>query len=129
MSALMKPVSSEKAPAAAGPYSCAIQQGNTLYVSGQLPVRGDGTMPDSAAEQARQSLLNISALLESAGMNLKSIVKTTVFLTSMDDFAAVNEIYGSILSEPYPARSCIEVSRLPKGARVEIECIAVRQEV
>ena len=86
-------------------------------------------MPESAAEQARQSLLNISALLESAGMNLKCIVKTTVFLTSMDDFAAVNEVYGSILSEPYPARSCIEVSRLPKGARVEIECIAVRQEV
>ena len=76
-------------------------------------------------EQTAQSLRNVAALLQSAGASLQNVVKTTVFITNMDDFAAVNEVYGSIFTSPYPARSCFEVSKLPKGAKVEIECVAV----
>lgn len=126
MSIELKSISSEKAPAAVGPYSCAVEYNNTVYVSGQLPISQDGTMPESAKEQAVQSICNIEHLLQSAGLSLKNVVKTTVFLTNMDDFAQVNEVYGAIFSAPYPARSCFEVSKLPKGAKVEIECIAVR---
>lgn len=126
MSINLKSISSDKAPAAIGPYSCALEYNNTVYVSGQLPINCEGYMPESAKEQAAQSLCNIEHILRSAGLSLKHIVKTTVFLTDMDDFAQVNEVYGAILSAPYPARSCVEVSKLPKGAKVEIECIAVR---
>lgn len=126
MSIDLKSISSDKAPAAIGPYSCAIDAHNTVYVSGQLPISADGSMPESAKEQVAQSICNIEHLLRSSGMSLKNVVKTTVFLTNMDDFAQVNEVYGAIFSAPYPARSCVEVSKLPKGAKVEIECIAVR---
>lgn len=119
-------ITSDKAPAAVGPYSCALEHQGNIYVSGQLPIDAKGNMPESSAEQARQSLMNIKSLLESAGSSLDRVVKTTVFLTNMDDFAAVNEVYAQIMSAPYPARSCIEVSKLPKGAKVEIECIAVK---
>ena len=124
----VKPISAPDAPAAVGPYSCAVacsgQQ--TIYVSGQLPIDPQtGVMSADVKEQTAQSLRNVAALLQSAGASLQNVVKTTVFITNMDDFAAVNEVYGSIFTSPYPARSCFEVSKLPKGAKVEIECVAV----
>lgn len=124
----VKPISAPDAPAAVGPYSCAVacsgQQ--TIYVSGQLPIDPQtGVMSSDIKEQTEQSLRNVAALLQSAGASLQNVVKTTVFITNMDDFAAVNEVYGSIFTSPYPARSCFEVSKLPKGAKVEIECVAV----
>lgn len=122
------PISSPNAPAAVGPYSCAIssQAPRTIYVSGQLPIDPQsGSMSADIKEQTRQSLLNVQALLKEAGADLQNVVKTTVFITNMDDFAAVNEVYGSMFAAPYPARSCFEVSKLPKGAKVEIECVAV----
>lgn len=124
----VKPISAHDAPAAVGPYSCAVacsgQQ--TIYVSGQLPIDPQtGVMSADVKEQTAQSLRNVAALLQSAGASLQNVVKTTVFITNMDDFAAVNEVYGSIFTSPYPARSCFEVSKLPKGAKVEIECVAV----
>lgn len=121
----LTPITAKAAPQAVGPYSCALQHENTIYVSGQLPIDANGNMPEDVAAQAQQSLNNIKALLAEVGLTLGHVVKTTVFLTNIDDFATVNEVYGSMFSQPYPARSCFEVSKLPKGAKVEIECIAV----
>lgn len=121
-------ISTPAAPAAIGPYSQAVCAGNILYLSGMLGVEPStgAFIGETAVEQARQALLNIKALLESEGLTLDNVVKTTVFLRDLNEFAAVNEAYGAQFSADPPARSCVEVSRLPKDAQVEIECIAVR---
>ena len=125
----MKPIKTDKAPAAIGPYSQAIDPGCVLvFVSGQLPIDpATGAFPEGGVkEQTRQSLLNASAILQAAGLGLQDVVKTTVFLADMGDFAAMNEVYASFFTEPFPARSAVAVKTLPKGALVEVECIAAR---
>lgn len=120
-------VKTDRAPGAIGPYSQGIQAGNVFYFSGQLPINPEtGTMPESIEEQAKQSLENVGALLKSQGMDFSNVVKTTVFLDNMEDFAAVNDVYAQYFSEPYPARSAFEVGKLPKGGKVEIEAVAVK---
>lgn len=122
----MKVISTQKAPAAIGPYSQAIQIGNLVYTSGQIPI--DPTTGKFAEggikEQTRQSLLNVKAILEEAGLMMKNVVKTTIFIADMNDFADMNAIYAEFFSEPYPARSAVAVKTLPKGALVEIEAVA-----
>ena len=125
----MKAILTPQAPAAIGPYSQAIDSGAGLvFVSGQLPIDpATGAFPEGGVqEQTRQSLTNAKAILEAAGLGLANVVKTTVFLADMGDFAAMNEIYAQFFSEPFPARSAVAVKTLPKGALVEIECIAAR---
>lgn len=121
---MKKAVHTDSAPQAIGPYSQAVQVGNLLFTSGQLgmdPVTNQ--FPETAAEQAKQSLNNVKAIVEAAGATMNDIVKTTVFLKNMNDFAAVNEVYASFFEQPFPARSAVEVARLPKDALVEIEVI------
>ena len=125
----MKPIQTEKAPAAIGPYSQALDSGAGLvFVSGQLPVDpATGACPEGGVQaQTRQSLTNAKSILEAAGLGLQNVVKTTVFLADMADFAAMNEIYAQFFSAPFPARSAVAVKTLPKGALIEFECIAVR---
>ena len=125
----MKAIHTEKAPAAIGPYSQAIDSGaGIVFVSGQLPIDpATGAFPEGGVrEQTRQSLTNAKAILEAAGLGLGNVVKTTVFLADMADFAAMNEVYAQFFAAPFPARSAIAVKTLPKGALVEIECIAAR---
>ena len=124
----MKAIATKNAPAAIGPYSQAIEANGFVYTSGQLPIDpATGQFPEGGVkEQTRQSLLNAQAILREAGLEMKNVVKTLVFLASMDDFAAMNEVYATFFSEPYPARSAVAVKTLPKGALVEIECIAAR---
>lgn len=118
-------VSTDRAPGAIGPYSQAIRVGGLLFVSGQLPVDPrDGQLAEGIAAQTRQSLTNAASILEEAGSGLDKVVKTTVFLADMNDFAAMNQVYASFFSGAYPARSAVQVARLPKDALVEIECIA-----
>ena len=124
----MKPIHSDKAPAAIGPYSQAISSGAGLvFVSGQLPINpATGAFPEGGVkEQTHQSLTNAAAILEAAGLSLKNVVKTTVFLQSMGDFAAMNGVYAEFFTENCPARSAVEVACLPKNAKVEIEAIAL----
>lgn len=123
----MKQISTNKAPAAIGPYSQAIDLGNMVFLSGQIPIDpATGVMPESVEAQAKQVLTNIQNILAEAGLTMANVVKTTVFLSDLGDFAAVNEVYASFFAEPYPARSCVQVAAIPKGAKVEIETIAVR---
>ena len=125
----MKAIQTEQAPAAIGPYSQAIDSGTGLvFVSGQIPIDpATGTfVPGGIREQTRQILTNAQAILAAAGLGLENVVKTTVFLADMNDFAAMNEVYAQFFAAPYPARSAVAVKTLPKGALVEIECIAVR---
>ena len=124
----MKTISTTAAPAAIGPYSQAVEANGFVFASGQLPIDpSTGQFPEGGVkDQTRQSLLNAQAILREAGLELKNVVKTTVFLASMDDFAAMNEVYSTFFSEPFPARSAVAVKTLPKGALVEIECIAAR---
>ncbi len=124
----MKALSTEKAPAAIGPYSQAIEANGFVYASGQLPINPEtGAFPEGGVkEQTRQSLLNAQAILRSAGLDLKNVVKTTVLLADIADFGAMNEVYAEFFAQPYPARSAFAVKALPKGALVEIECIAAR---
>jgi 2-iminobutanoate/2-iminopropanoate deaminase len=119
-------ISTNKAPKAVGPYSQAVRVGDILFCSGQIPLDpATGNMVgDTVEKQTAQAMQNVRGLLESVGLGLQSIFKTTIFITNMADFAKVNEVYASFLKEPYPARSTVEVSALPKGALVEIECIA-----
>ncbi|MEK3899498.1 MULTISPECIES: RidA family protein [unclassified Paenibacillus] len=120
-----KQVATSKAPGAIGPYSQAIVAGNWVYTSGQLGMDPQtAELPGSVQEQARQSLNNVKAILEEAGAAMDQVVKTTVYLKDMNDFAAVNEVYSTFFTEPYPARSAVEVARLPKDALVEIEAVA-----
>lgn len=123
----IKVISTNKAPAAIGPYSQALAFGNMMFLSGQLPVDpATGKIPESVEEQAAQSIANIKNILSENGMAINNVVKTTVFLSDINDFAAVNKIYGEHFKEPYPARSCVQVAAIPKGCKVEIECIAVK---
>jgi 2-iminobutanoate/2-iminopropanoate deaminase len=119
-------VSSDQAPKAIGPYSPAVRAGQLLFVSGQVPLDpATGQMVDGGiAEQTRRVLDNIGALLTAGGCSFADVVRTTIFLADMNDFAAVNEIYGQYFKEPYPARATVQVARLPKDARVEIDVIA-----
>lgn len=122
-----KAISTSQAPAAVGPYSQAVEAGATIYVSGQLPLDPQTkTMPETIAEQAARSLDNISAILSEAGCSMDNIVKTTVLLADMNDFAAVNEVYARYFPNLKPARACYQVARLPMDAKVEIEAIAVK---
>ena len=121
-------VSTPAAPQAIGPYSQAVVSGDLIFLSGQLGILpADGSLPGTtAAAQAEQALTNIKAVLEAAGSSLEQVVKTTVFLTDLGEFAAVNAVYARFFKAPFPARSTVQVAALPKGARVEIEVIAVR---
>lgn len=123
---MKKVLHTTEAPAAIGPYSQGIQSPSVTITSGQLPIDpATGTMPNGIEEQTRQSLANCSAVLAAAGLTLENVIKTTVFLKNMDDFAAMNRVYANFFTGDYPARSAVEVARLPKDALVEIECIAV----
>ena len=125
----MKPIQTNNAPAAIGPYSQAIDSGvGVVFVSGQLPIDpATGAFPEGGVkEQTRQSLMNAKAILEAAGLGLGNVVKTTVFLASMADFAAMNEVYAQFFTAPFPARSAVAVKTLPKDALVEVECIAAK---
>jgi len=120
-------ISSPDAPKAIGPYSSALRSGQWLFVSGQVPIDpATGTMvAGDVAVQTRRVLENIGALLAAGGLAFKDLVRTTVFLADMNDFAAMNEVYRTYLTEPYPARSTIEAARLPRDARIEIDAIAM----
>ncbi|MDP4110373.1 MAG: RidA family protein [Bacillota bacterium] len=119
-------INTEKAPKAIGPYSQGIVCGDFLFTAGQIPVDPKtGLLAEGGIEgQAKQVFENLKAILENAGSDFSSVVKTTVFLQSLNDFAKVNDIYASYFKKPYPARSCIEISALPKGSLIEIEVIA-----
>lgn len=119
-------VSTEKAPAAIGPYAQAVKSNGLVITSGQLPIDpATGAFPEGIQAQTRQSLTNVKAILEAAGLTMDSVLKTTVFLSDMNNFGAMNEVYASFFTEgSFPARSAVEVARLPKDALVEIEVIA-----
>lgn len=124
----MKTIQTTKAPAAIGPYSQAVEANGFVFASGQLginPATGEFVEGDVQA-QTRQALTNARAIMNEAGLDLNNVIKTTVFLSDMANFAAMNEIYAEFFSEPYPARSAVAVKTLPKNALVEVECIAVR---
>lgn len=122
----MKQINTKNAPAAIGPYSQAVSSGGFIFVSGQLPIDpATGEFPEGGVEaQTRQSLTNIKSILEEAGSGLDKVLKTTVLLADMGDFAAMNGVYAEFFGTPYPARCAFAVKTLPKGALVEIECIA-----
>ena len=126
--AMKRIISTSAAPAAVGPYSQGVEaSGATLYVSGQLPIDpADGTMPDTVEQQTEQALRNVEAILREAGYSLSDVVKSVVLLADMNDFAAMNSVYARFYAKDMPARVCYEVGRLPMGARVEIETIAVK---
>ena len=123
---MKKVISTAKAPSAIGPYSQAIQVGNLVYTSGQIPIDpATGVFVEGGIkEQTRQSLLNVKAILEESGLTMADVVKTTVFMADMNDFADMNAVYAEFFSEPFPARSAVAVKTLPKGALVEIEVVA-----
>ena len=123
---MKKVISTSKAPAAIGPYSQAIRVGNLVYTSGQIPIDpATGNFVEGGIkEQTRQSLTNVKAILEEAGLSMADVVKTTVFMADMNDFADMNSVYAEFFAEPYPARSAVAVKTLPKGALVEIEVVA-----
>ena len=120
-------ISTENAPGAIGPYSQAVKAGGFVFCSGQIPINPQTGefISEDVAGQTRQVLENLSAVLEAADTNLSNVVKTTVFLADMNDFAAMNEIYAEFFSENKPARATVQAARLPRDARVEIECVAV----
>lgn len=120
-------ISTDKAPAAIGPYSQAIEVNGMVYTSGVIPVNPQtGEIPEGSKEQAKQALANLSNLLQAAGTDMGRVVKTTVFIKEMDDFGTINEVYQTFFDGDYPARSCVEVARLPKDVMLEIEAIAVK---
>ena len=120
-------ISTTQAPSAIGPYSQGIATEQLVFVSGQLPVDpATGAMPEDIKAQAAQSLANVKAVLEAGGSSLEKVVKTTIFLSDINDFAAVNEVYAACFSQPCHARSCFAVAAIPKGAKLEIEAIAVK---
>jgi 2-iminobutanoate/2-iminopropanoate deaminase len=124
---MFEKITSSRAPAAIGPYSQATVVGGLVYTSGQIPIEPDtGNLPLTIELQAEQVFINIKHLLEDSGTSISQVIKTTVFLTDLKNFAKVNEIYARYFTEPYPARSCVEVSRLPKDVLIEVEAIAVK---
>jgi len=125
---MKKAISTDKAPAAIGPYSQAIEINGMVYTSGVIPVvPATGEIPDGIEAQAEQAIGNLAALLKEAGSSADNVVKTTVFIKNMDDFAKVNEVYAKYFTGVYPSRSCVEVARLPKDVLIEIEATAVKQ--
>ena len=128
LSGVKRVISTDKAPAAIGPYSQAIQAGKFLYVSGQIPVNPViGEVPEDIASQAKQSLENLKAILEAAGYSLSNVVKTTIFAADINDFAEVNKVYSQYFTKEAPARSFVAVKDLPKGVKIEIEAVAWRE--
>ncbi|MFD1670839.1 RidA family protein [Agrilactobacillus yilanensis] len=124
---IKKAVNSDGAPSAVGPYSHSVLAGDTLYVSGQLGLDpATGKLADGVAAQAKQGLTNLGAILKTSGLDYKDVVKTTVFLKDINDFATINKIYGEYFTELLPARSCIEVANLPAGGLFEIEAVAIK---
>ena len=122
----MKSITTEKAPAAVGPYSQAVVAGNLVFVSGQIPVDpATGNIPVDIVDQARQALTNLGEVLRASGSGLDKAVRVTVFITDISAFGKVNEVYAEFFKEPYPSRSCVEVSKLPKGVKIEIDAIGV----
>lgn len=124
----MKVIHTNQAPAAIGPYSQAIEINGFIFASGQIPIDpATGEFVEGGIkEQAKQVLINASQIMKEAGVDLSHVIKTTVYLADMKDFSAVNEVYATFFKEPYPARSAVAVKELPKGALVEIECIAAK---
>ncbi|MED3998003.1 RidA family protein [Peribacillus frigoritolerans] len=123
---IIEAIITKEAPKAIGPYSQGIKAGNIMYTSGQLPIDPEtGEMPDNIEDQTRMSLENLKEVLEAAGSSLQQVIKTTVFLSDMNHFAVMNQVYGEFFSDNYPARSAIEVARLPKDAFIEIEALAI----
>ena len=121
----MKEIKTNSAPAAIGPYSQAVIINNMVFTSGQIPVNPlTGEIPDKVDEQANQVFTNLKNLLEASGTSIEKVVKTTVFIKNMEDFATINKIYETYFTEPYPARSCVEVAKLPKDVFIEVEAIA-----
>ncbi len=120
-------ISTDKAPAAIGPYSQAVKIGNFVYTSGAIPVdpTSGEVVAGGVAEQAEQAIKNLAAVLAGAGTGLDKVIKTTVFIKNMNDFAVINEVYKKFFTSAFPARSCVEVARLPKDVLIEIECVAV----
>lgn len=119
-------INSPKAPAPIGPYSQAVKSGNTLYVSGQIPIdqQNDKMIEGTIEEETEQVMKNLGFILEEAGLSFQDVVKCSIFVASMDDFARINTVYGKYFTENPPARETVEVSKLPKGVNVEISCIA-----
>ena len=118
-------VNTDKAPAAIGPYSQAIVCGNFIFTSGAIPFDAAGNCSTDIRQQTRQSLENIKAILAAAGAEMADVVKVTCFIKDMEQFAQINEVYAEFFTEPYPARSCVEVARLPKDVGLEIEAVAL----
>ena len=124
---MKKAISTDKAPAAIGPYSQAIEVNGMVYTSGVIPVNpATGEIPEGAAAQAEQAIGNLAALLKEAGTSAENVIKTTVFIKNMEDFGTVNENYAKYFTGVFPARSCVEVARLPKDVLIEIEAIALK---
>lgn len=123
----IKAIKPENAPKAIGPYSPAVKLGDFVYLSGQVPFdpKTGEVVGTTIEEQTHQVMQNIEAVLADMGLSFRHIVKTTVFISDMEEFSRLNEVYGSYLSEPYPARSCVQVARLPKDVKVEIECLVI----
>lgn len=122
-----KSISTSNAPAAIGPYSQGVDLGDLVLTSGQIPINPEtGDIPEGIEAQAKQSLTNVKGVIEASGLKMENIVKMTVFLKDMEMFAAMNEVYKTFFVEPYPARSAVEVARLPKDVLIEIEAIAKR---
>lgn len=119
-------IHTDNAPAAIGPYSQAVDLGEMIYTSGQIPVAPDGSVSEDISEQTRQALLNLKAVVEAGGSSFDKVIKTTVFITDMAQFGAINAVYSEFFSEPYPARSCVQVAALPKGVSIEIEAVAIK---
>lgn len=124
---MKKIIATNNAPGAIGPYSQAIDTGAFVFASGQIPINpADGTIPTDIKSQTAQALANVTAILKEAGLTLDNVVKTTVYLADMNDFQAMNEVYGQAFTAPYPARSAVAVKELPKKVLVEIEVLAAR---
>lgn len=124
---MKKVIATTAAPGAIGPYSQAIDTGSFVYASGQIPINpATGEIPEGIEAQTKQSLANVCAILKEAGLTVDNVIKTTVFLADMGDFAGMNEVYASVFTAPYPARSAVAVKTLPKNVLVEVEVIALR---
>ena len=125
---MKKEISTKNAPAAIGPYSQAIEVNGMVYTSGMIPINPQtgGLVTGSVEEQAEQAFGNLKALVEASGSSMDNVVKTVVFIRNMDDFAKINAVYEKYFTEPYPARSCVEVARLPKDVALEVEAVAIK---